>query len=188
MRKSKCNYSGFYWIVPGMLLLTCILFPFNAFANNEIDEIRQQLKTMAETMKVLQEKLEKQDRDSFGTDVGRVTDPNEHFFQDFLDGIFFLLGVMGSLALILGLLLVYNTINAVISQQVDQIGIMKAIGAKTGQILGIYLAAILVYGFLALLIARFPRPRVPRRARRAVGPVSAEKRIASAPGHPPRSV
>lgn len=101
----------------------------------------------------LQEKLEKQGRDSSGFGVGRVTDPNRHFFQDFLDGIFFLLGVMGLLALILGLLLVYNTVNAIISQQVDQIGVMKAIGAKTGQILRLYVTNILIYGLLALLIA-----------------------------------
>jgi putative ABC transport system permease protein len=100
----------------------------------------------------LQGKLEKQGRDSAGAD-GRVTDPNEHPFQDFLDGLFFLLGVMGLLALILGLLLVYNTVNAIISQQVDQIGIMKAIGAKTGQILRLYLTNILIYGLLALLLA-----------------------------------
>ncbi len=101
----------------------------------------------------LQEKLEKQGRESTGAGAGRVTDPNEHFFQDFLDGLFFLLGVMGLLALILGLLLVYNTVNAIISQQVDQIGVMKAIGAKTGQILRLYLTNILIYGILALFIA-----------------------------------
>jgi len=57
------------------------------------------------------------------------------------------------LALLLGLLLVYNTVNANISQQVDQIGIMKAIGARTGQILRLYLTNVLIYALLALLIA-----------------------------------
>jgi putative ABC transport system permease protein len=51
------------------------------------------------------------------------------------------------------LFLVYNTINAIISQQVDQIGIMKAIGAKTKDILFIYLVNVLTYGLMALLIA-----------------------------------
>ncbi len=101
----------------------------------------------------LQDKLEKQGRESIGAGAGRVTDPNQHFFQDFLDGLFFLLGVMGLLTLLLGLLLVYNTVNAIISQQVDQIGVMKAIGAKTGQILRLYLTNILIYGILALVIA-----------------------------------
>jgi putative ABC transport system permease protein len=98
---------------------------------------------------LVQDKLEQQ-----GKGVGRlITDPNKHFFQDQMDGIFFLLGVLGFLSLILGLLLVYNTINSIISQQIDQIGVMKAIGARTWQILRLYLAMIFAYGFLALLIA-----------------------------------
>jgi putative ABC transport system permease protein len=84
---------------------------------------------------------------------GRVADPAKHFFQDTMDGIFFLLGIMGVLAFLLALFLVYNTINAIISQQVDQIGVMKAIGANSGQILWIYLIYIFAFGILAMLIA-----------------------------------
>lgn len=101
----------------------------------------------------VQRQLEKQGKDSFSTGPGRVSDPNKHFFQDFLDGLFFLLGFMGGLALLLGLLLVYNTVNTLISQQVDQIGIMKAIGAGTPRIFQIYLITVLIYGVLALLLA-----------------------------------
>jgi putative ABC transport system permease protein len=101
----------------------------------------------------IQDKLERQGRDSWGVQPARVIDPNEHFFQDSMDGIFFLTGVLGLLALLLGLLLVYNTVNANISQQVDQIGIMKAIGARTGQIFRLYLTNILIYALLALLVA-----------------------------------
>lgn len=82
-----------------------------------------------------------------------ILDPNKHFFQDTIDGIFFLLSVLGYVSLVLGLLLVYNTINAIISQQVDQIGMMKAIGASTWHVLRLYLINILAYGFLALLLA-----------------------------------
>ncbi len=101
----------------------------------------------------MQRQLEKLGYDSSGSFLGRVSDPNEHFFQDVLDGLFLVMGVMAVLALILGLFLVYNTINAIITQQVNQIGIMKAIGANTGRILLIYLANVLAYGLLALLIA-----------------------------------
>lgn len=107
-----------------------------------------QVKT-AELADRVQERIEK-----MGSTSDRfITDPNKHFFQDRLDGLFFLLGVLGALILGLGLLLVYNTINAIISQQVDQIGIMKAVGARTGQILRLYLTSILFYSLLALLIA-----------------------------------
>jgi len=104
----------------------------------------------------MKRKLEKQGADSGGAappDGRRVTDPNKHFFQDTMDAVFLILGVMSILALFLALFLVYNTINAIVSQQVDQIGIMKAIGAGTGQILLTYLINVFVYGFLALLIA-----------------------------------
>lgn len=97
----------------------------------------------------LQKRLEDQGKAS-----GRmITDPNKHFFQDQIDGLFFMLGVMAALALGLGLLLVYNTINALIMRQVDQIGIMKAVGATTGMVLRFFLTNILVYGLLAMLIA-----------------------------------
>ncbi|GIK36194.1 MAG: hypothetical protein BroJett011_00270 [Chloroflexota bacterium] len=106
----------------------------------------------------LQRQLEKQDIETTGAALGsepnaRTADPNKHFLQDFLDGLFLVLSIMGGLILILGLFLVYNTINAVIAQQVNQIGIMKAIGANTRQILGIYLLTVFIYGFLALAVA-----------------------------------
>ena len=101
----------------------------------------------------IQERLEKQGKTVYFVFPGRVTDPNKHFFQDSMDGLFFLMGAMGLLALVLGLLLVYNTINAIISQQVEQIGIMKAIGATTGRILLFYLSNTLIYGLLALALA-----------------------------------
>lgn len=97
----------------------------------------------------LQDKLEKQGKDS-----GRfITNPNEHFFQSTLDGIFLVTQTLGIVALLLGLLLVYNTINAIVSQQVDQIGIMKAIGARTWHIARLYLITVMVYGLLSLMIA-----------------------------------
>lgn len=97
----------------------------------------------------LQARIKKMNNDSYRY----ISDPNKHFFQDQLDGIFTLLGVLGALSLVLGLLLVYNTVNAIISRQVDQIGIMKAIGANTWQIFRIYLTSVLLYGVLALIFA-----------------------------------
>ncbi len=101
-------------------------------------------------------KLAKQDIDSSGflpPNGQRTTDPSKHFFQDVVDGIFFVLGLMSVLAVVLGLFLVYNTVNAIISQQVDQIGVMKAIGATSGQIAGIYLLYVLIFGVVALLLS-----------------------------------
>ncbi|GIK37449.1 MAG: hypothetical protein BroJett011_12820 [Chloroflexota bacterium] len=108
---------------------------------------------------LLQYELEKQDIEvspaisapgGFKTRTGR---PDQFTNQDALDSIFLILTVMAAATLILGLFLVYNTINAVIAQQVNQIGMMKAIGARFGQILVIYLSLILVYAGLALALA-----------------------------------
>jgi putative ABC transport system permease protein len=96
-----------------------------------------------------QEKLEKQ-----GYDSGRsIFDPNKHLFQDQMDGIFLVLTVLGFVSLAMGLLLVYNTVSVLIAQQVDQIGVMKAIGARTWQVFRLYFVTIFIYGILALMIA-----------------------------------
>jgi putative ABC transport system permease protein len=57
------------------------------------------------------------------------------------------------LSLILGMLLVYNTISSIITGQTDQIGIMKAIGARTGRIFGFYLTVVFIYGLLSLAVS-----------------------------------
>lgn len=79
--------------------------------------------------------------------------PDEHFLQDTLDGIFLILTVMSVASLLLGLLLVYNTVSAVISQQVAQIGVLKAIGASRGQIIFIYFTITFIYGLMALVLS-----------------------------------
>lgn len=83
----------------------------------------------------------------------RTANPHRFISQDVLDGVFLILSTLAVTSVILGLFLVYNTINAIISQQVSQIGVMKAIGAKFHQILWVYLSVVVVYALLALLIA-----------------------------------
>ncbi len=83
----------------------------------------------------------------------RIAHPNRFVAQDVMDGIFIILSTMAGLSLVLGLFLVYNTVNAIIVQQVSQIGVMKAIGARFSQILAVYLLMVLVYGLLALCLA-----------------------------------
>ena len=83
----------------------------------------------------------------------RTFDPNKHFLQDMVNGVIMITTVMGVLALLLGLFLVVNTINALVAQQIPQIGIMKAIGGTTRQVMTLYLGSVLIYGLLALIIA-----------------------------------
>ncbi|MEM7035104.1 MAG: FtsX-like permease family protein [Chloroflexota bacterium] len=70
-----------------------------------------------------------------------------------IQAILAILGAVGVLALALSSFLVINTISAILTQQVRQIGIMKTIGANTRQLLPMYLVHVLMFGLLALVIA-----------------------------------
>ena len=79
--------------------------------------------------------------------------PEEHYLQEMINGVGMVLSVMAVGSLGLSTLLVINTINALIAQQIPQIGIMKAVGALRRQISGLYLIIILIYAVLSLIIA-----------------------------------
>ena len=63
-----------------------------------------------------------------------------------------ILAVFGWIILLLSAFLVVNTISALIAQQVNQIGIMKLVGASRSQMMAMYIAMVLVYGIIAVLI------------------------------------
>jgi len=90
-----------------------------------------------------------------GMSVGfsEILHPEEHYLQEMINGVGMVLTVMAVASLGLSVMLVINTMNALIAQQIPQIGIMKAIGGLNRQILILYLSAIFVYGFLSLMIA-----------------------------------
>jgi putative ABC transport system permease protein len=64
-----------------------------------------------------------------------------------------ILGVLGVLVMLLSSSLIVNTLNALFTQHMRQIGVMKLVGAQRGQVLAMYLLMILAYALLALLIA-----------------------------------
>ena len=82
-----------------------------------------------------------------------VFPPGEHPAQNFLDAFSLILGAIGILSLLLSGFLIVNTLSAILTQHVRQIGIMKAIGARAGQITTMYFVMVLMFGVLALLIA-----------------------------------
>ncbi len=99
---------------------------------------------------IVEDKLELQ---GIGVGFSWVQDPTRHWAQDILDGIGLILTVMAMAALFLSAILVINTINAVIAQQIPQIGIMKTVGGVRRQISQLYLASVAIYGILALAVA-----------------------------------
>ncbi len=108
---------------------------------------------------LVQHELEKQNIEiepaitSPGGFSSRTGKPDQFTNQDAINSVFMILTIMAASTLVLGMFLVYNTINAIIVQQVNQIGVMKAVGARFSRILLIYFNMVLVYAVLALLVA-----------------------------------
>lgn len=82
-----------------------------------------------------------------------VPTPGEHPMQFAIQAMLLLLSTLGVLSLVLSGFLALTTIQALLAQQVRQIGVMKTIGARRGQIMRLYLGLVLLFGALALLIA-----------------------------------
>jgi putative ABC transport system permease protein len=82
-----------------------------------------------------------------------LPDQGVHPLNFIIETILILLGLLAALAMFLSGLLVVNVISALIAQQEKQIGIMKAIGARSMQIIGLYFGMVLVLGLAACLIA-----------------------------------
>lgn len=81
-----------------------------------------------------------------------VPEPGSHFLGDIFRAVSLLLLSLGALSMLLSGFLVVTTIQAFMSQQVRQVGIMKAIGGSTSQINSMYVGMVLVYGILAVAL------------------------------------
>jgi len=82
----------------------------------------------------------------------RIPPPGKHPHQSQMTSVLTLLLVFSVMALMLSAILTATMINALLAQQIRQIGIMKAIGARSMQITGLYLALIALLGFAASLV------------------------------------
>ncbi|MDP1666276.1 MAG: FtsX-like permease family protein [Methylobacter sp.] len=82
-----------------------------------------------------------------------LQDPGRHWGRAIFSGIHLVLTVMAWASLALSSVLILNTVAALITQQTDQIGIMKALGARRRTIANIYLSEVFILSLIALLIA-----------------------------------
>jgi putative ABC transport system permease protein len=80
-------------------------------------------------------------------------DPAKHWGRAFLDGMNLVLQVVAVISMLLSAVLVLNTLTAIITQQTNQIGVLKAIGGSRSAIVQLYLVGVFIYGLLALGIA-----------------------------------
>jgi putative ABC transport system permease protein len=84
---------------------------------------------------------------------GMDSDPGEFWAQNQIGGFMLILQIMSVAAIFLSGGLVINTITAILTQQVKQIGIMRSVGAVPNQITLLYIVNVLVLSILGLLIA-----------------------------------
>jgi putative ABC transport system permease protein len=124
--------------------------PEGEFGNLKVRVKPYSLELAKEVASEMKERLAKED---IGVAVTFYQDPEEHWGRFFVEGLTLVLQVLAVISVFSSVVLVLNTLTALITQQTDQIGIIKAIGGKTGDVMKVYLAGVLVYGLLALLIA-----------------------------------
>ncbi|MCB0209032.1 MAG: FtsX-like permease family protein, partial [Anaerolineae bacterium] len=98
----------------------------------------------------IKDRLAKED---VGVNFTNYQDPEEHWGRRFIEGINLVLQILAIISLGMSVILVTNTMTALITQQTNQIGMIKAVGGTTGAILKVYMAAVLIYGSLAFIIS-----------------------------------
>jgi len=96
---------------------------------------------------------EKIERSGRTVDTIEVPTPQQHPAELVLPTILLILSGLGALALLLAMFLIINTIEAIMTQQVRQIGILKAVGTRNRIIMELYFGMVLIFGLLALVIA-----------------------------------
>ena len=114
-------------------------------SENETDQ--EHIRAIADQV---EQKIKKSGRTVYWT---WIPEPGEHPANEAVQPLLIILGVLGVLSLLLSSFLVINTIAALMTQQIRQIGIMKTVGARTSQVMGIYLGAVLIFGLLSLVVA-----------------------------------
>lgn len=111
--------------------------------SNDIDHIR-------EVSTSVSDKIEKSNILVYRTELNKT---NEHPMSSTVEAILGILMALGILIVFLSSSLIANTLNSLLTQHLPHIGVMKLIGARSQQIFGMYIALILSFGMIALLIA-----------------------------------
>ncbi|MEW9702703.1 ABC transporter permease [Paenibacillus sp. SI8] len=86
----------------------------------------------------------------------RIPPPGKHPHQNQMNSILVMMLIFSLLTLMLSAILTATMIGGLLAQQVRQIGVMKAIGARSFQIAGLYLALIALIGIVAVMIGLPP--------------------------------
>jgi putative ABC transport system permease protein len=83
----------------------------------------------------------------------RVPPLRQHPHERQMTSMLFLMVVFATMSLLLSAILVATTLAGLMARHVREIGVMKALGARTGQIAGLYVVLVLAVGAVALVLA-----------------------------------
>jgi putative ABC transport system permease protein len=99
---------------------------------------------------LVSKEIEKSERRILSQSVNRS---NDQPFANYTNAIGVIIRFIGLFILILSSALIINTMNALMAQQIRQIGIIKLVGGLRKQIIGMYLSLVIVFSFISILIA-----------------------------------
>lgn len=79
--------------------------------------------------------------------------PEQYWAERQLDGMAVVFHTMSIVSILLSSGLVINTISAIVTQQIKQIGMMRSVGASRRQMVTLYVVNVLIFSLIALAIA-----------------------------------
>ncbi|MFP4441095.1 MAG: FtsX-like permease family protein [Chloroflexaceae bacterium] len=115
--------------------------------------VRDDVADVVQIKTIVRQVREKAERAGLRVLAEEIPEPGQPPLHNVIQASLLILGLVSLLALCLSVFLVTNTISALLARHIRQIGIMKAIGARRGQILRMYLLTVGLYGVCALALA-----------------------------------
>ncbi|MDJ0753714.1 MAG: FtsX-like permease family protein [Ardenticatenaceae bacterium] len=107
------------------------------------------LSHIQDVTEAVRQKVERSGREVYAVNT---PPPGEHWAEDIIATLILLFFIFGGIILFLAGFLVINTVTALLTQQMQQIGIMKLVGARRLQIMSMYIIMVVLYGLVALFI------------------------------------
>jgi putative ABC transport system permease protein len=102
---------------------------------------------IGEVAQVVTDRLEKSGYPVYQTNIAGS---HEHPLGGIIRALLLVLIIVGVMIVLLSGSLIANTMSALLTQHMRQIGVMKLVGARRFQVVGIYLLLIMTFGLLAL--------------------------------------
>lgn len=108
------------------------------------------LTNIQEIARLVSDEIENSGRRIFNQSVRVSTDQP---YTNYTNAISVIIGFIGIFILILSSALIINTMNALMAQHIRQIGVIKLVGGQRNQIIGMYLALVVFFSLISLLVA-----------------------------------